>query len=78
MPFNNYTSMYFNGLLVKEIHVLSTFKQILNPVSPTKGVEINVATGEKFSFSSIRKHYGENFCVSWKYTHHLGLTHKHI
>lgn len=54
------------------------YKQILNPVPPSKGVEINVAIGEKFSFSSIRKHYGASFGVNWKWTHHLGLTQKYI
>ena len=30
------------------------------------------------NFSSIRKHYSESFGVSWKWTHHLGLTQKYI
>ena len=54
------------------------YEQILHPVPPSKGVEINVPIGEKFRFSSIRKHYGESFGVSWKWTHHLGLTQKYI
>lgn len=40
-PFNDYASMYLNGILVKDTHVLSTFKQILNSVPPSKGVDIN-------------------------------------
>lgn len=50
--------MYFNGLLDKDTHILFALKHILNPVPPSKEVEINVSTVEKFSFSSIRKDYG--------------------